>query len=222
MKTLAGNPFRRSVIHLVCACCLVAIAAAQPDERHKKLRPSVLVELVTLDSTIKLDIRYATTNNFMGRIMYSQARAFLQRPAAGALVRVHRKAKATGYGLLIYDAYRPWTVTKQFWDETPQEKRSFVADPAKGSKHNRGCAVDLSLFDLQTGDKVSMPSSYDEFSERSSPNYKGGTAAQRKARDLLRALMESEGFAVDPGEWWHFDYKDWREYGVLDLPFEEL
>lgn len=221
-KTLASNPLRRSVIHLVCACCLVAIAAAQPDERHKKLRPPDLVELVTLDSTIKLDIRYATTDNFMGRIMYSQARAFLQRPAAEALARVHRKAEESGYGLLIFDAYRPWTVTKQFWDETPPAKRNFVADPAKGSKHNRGCAVDLSLYDLQSSDEVPMPSSYDEFSERASPNYKGGTAAQRKARNLLRTLMEAEGFTVDPGEWWHFDYKDWKEYGVLDLPLEEL
>lgn len=219
---MASNPLRRLALHLVCVLSLVAIAIAQPDERHKKLRPPDLVELVTLDSTIKLDIRYATPDNFMGRIMYSHARAFLQRPAAEALVRVHRQARARGYGLLVFDAYRPWTVTKQFWDETPPGKRNFVADPAKGSKHNRGCAVDLSLYDLQSGGEVSMPSSYDEFSERASPEYKGGAPAHRRARNLLRTLMEGEGFTVDPGEWWHFDFKDWREYGVLDVPFDEL
>lgn len=212
----------RSFSCLVVLLAAVTFAAAQPDERYKNLRPSDLVELVTLDSTIKLDIRYATPDNFMGRVMYSQARAFLQRPAAEALVRVSERVKAHGYGLLVFDGYRPWSVTKKFWDETPPGKRSFVADPAKGSRHNRGCAVDLSLYDPKTGGEVSMPSPYDEFSERASPRYEGGTAVQRKARDLLRRLMQAEGFTVDLGEWWHFDYKDWREYGILDVPFDEL
>jgi D-alanyl-D-alanine dipeptidase len=181
-----------------------------------------LVELVELDSTIHLDIRYATTENFMGRVMYTRARAYLQRPAAEALVRAHRKLVTEGYGVLVFDGYRPWSVTKKFWDETPPEKRRFVADPAKGSRHNRGCAVDLSLFDLKTGEEVAMPSAYDEFTERSSPDYRGGTDEQRRCRDLLRSVMESEGFRVNSGEWWHFDYRDWAEYEILDVTFEDL
>ena len=181
-----------------------------------------LVEIVRLDSTIRLDIRYATSNNFMGRPMYAQAKAYLQRPAAEALVRVHKGLSAKGYGLLVFDGYRPWSVTKKFWDETPAEKRSFVADPARGSRHNRGCAVDLSLFDLSAGKEVAMPSGYDEFTGRAAPGYMGGTSEERQRRDLLRSAMESEGFRVNSGEWWHFDYDDWEEYEVLDIPFEKL
>jgi len=195
---------------------------SQPDASATKFRSPDLVEITLLDSTIKLDIRYATSNNFMERPMYSSAKAFLQRPAAEALVRVHRKLVSDGYGLLVFDGYRPWGVTKKFWDETPPEKRKFVADPAKGSRHNRGCAVDLSLYDLKTGQEVGMPGGYDEFSERASPAYAGGTAEERRMRDLLRSAMESEHFSVNPGEWWHFDFRDWMEYEVLDMSFEEL
>ena len=209
---------------LACVCLLIAgaIATAQPDESKGKFRPDELVELIKLDFTIKLDIRYATSNNFMKRKMYTQARAFLQRPAAEAVVRVNRKLHERGLGLLVFDGYRPWAVTKQFWDETPPEKRRFVADPQKGSRHNRGCAVDLSLYDLKSGKEIRMPSPYDDFTERAWPQYRGGTAPQRKMRDLLRSAMEEEGFTVHNGEWWHFDFKDWREYRVLDIPFEEI
>ena len=209
---------------LACVCLLIAgaIASAQPDESKGKFRPDDLVELIKLDSTIKLDIRYATSDNFMKRQMYTQARAFLQRPAAEAVVRVNRKLQEKGLGLLVFDGYRPWVVTKQFWDETPPEKRSFVADPQKGSKHNRGCAIDLSLYNLKTGREIHMPSPYDDFTVNASPQYRGGTSSQRKMRDLLREAMEMEGFKVDPGEWWHFDFKDWREYRVLDIPFERM
>lgn len=181
-----------------------------------------LIELVALDSTIRLDIRYATGNNFMGRPMYAQARAFLQRPAAEALVRVHRALGERGLGVIVFDGYRPWAVTKKFWDETPPVQRKFVADPRKGSKHNRGCAVDLTLFDRGTGREVTMPSGYDDFSDRASSSYTGGTPEQRRMRRVLRAAMEKEGFRVEPGEWWHFDYKDWRNYPILDIPFERI
>src|SRR5947207_9231304 len=153
--------------------------AAQPPHESGNFRQPELVELVKLDATIKLDIRYATTRNFLSTPMYSQARAFLQRPAAEALVRAHRALKAKGYGLLIHDAYRPWYVTKMFWDATPEDKKIFVANPAEGSRHNRGCAVDLSLYDLATGKPVEMVGVYDEMSERSYPGYAGGTSLQR-------------------------------------------
>lgn len=196
-----------------------AAQTAAPKEQHK--REAHLVELTTLDSTIKLDIRYATSDNFVGRPVYPQARAFLQKPAAKAVVNVHRKLKKRGLGIVIFDGYRPWTITKLFWDVVPEDKRKFVADPAKGSKHNRGCAVDLSIYDLKTGTLIDMPSGYDEFTERASPNYTGGTDLQRANRDLLRKLMEEEGFTVNPNEWWHFDFKNWQDYAIYDISFTE-
>ena len=181
-----------------------------------------MIELTELSNTIKLDIRYATANNFVGRPVYSEARAFLQRPAAEALVRVHEKLREQGLGLVIFDGYRPWTITKLFWEVVPEDKRKFVADPAKGSKHNRGCAVDLSIYNLGTGKLIDMPSGFDEFTERASPNYTGGTEKERANRDLLRSLMEAEGFSVNPNEWWHFDYKDWEKYAIYDIAFSEI
>ena len=198
-----------------------ALKAQPPREQGKFLKPD-LVELVKLDSTIKLDIRYATTNNFLGTPVYTQARAFLQRPAAEALLTAHRELKSQGYGLIIHDGYRPWYVTKIFWDATPDDKKIFVADPAEGSRHNRGCAVDLSLYDLKTGEEVQMPSGYDEMSNRSFADYAGGTADERARRALLRQAMEKQGFTVYPQEWWHFDYKDWKQYPISNLKFEDL
>jgi len=195
---------------------------AQPPQEKGPFRKPELVELVKLDPAIKLDIRYATTNNFLSTPMYSQARAFMQRPAAEALVRANQELKKQGYGLLVHDAYRPWYVTKMFWDATPEDKHIFVADPKEGSKHNRGCAVDLTLYDLKTGKAVQMPSGYDEMSERAYADYKGGTAEQRARREILRHAMENEGFTVYPQEWWHFDYKDWKEYPVMNVRFEEI
>jgi zinc D-Ala-D-Ala dipeptidase len=196
-------------------------ASAQPVERGKFLDPD-LVELVTLDSTIRLDIRYATNNNFMKQTMYKQARAFLQRPAAEALVHAQLKLTEKGYGILVFDGYRPWSVTKEFWDKTPVAKRKFVANPGKGSKHNRGCAVDCSLYDLKTGKEISMPSPYDDFTNKAAADYPGGTVEQRRRRSILRMALEEEGFRVNPDEWWHFDYKDWKQYHILDIPFEKL
>ncbi|KAG9405003.1 hypothetical protein AC1031_004103 [Aphanomyces cochlioides] len=169
--------------------------------RPAHARPSELVELIGLDPTFKLDVRYATTNNITGRILYDEPRVFLQRPAAEALVKVHQALKAEGYGVVLFDGYRPWSVTKVFWDITPDEDKIFVADPAEGSRHNRGCAIDLSLFDLETGENVDMPSAYDEMSE----------------------LAGADGnFFVYPEEWWHWDFKDFREYAVENIPFSEI
>jgi zinc D-Ala-D-Ala dipeptidase len=193
-----------------------------PPREPGPFRSPDLVELVKLDGTIKLDIRYATPNNFTGRAVYDHARAFLQRPAAEALVRAHRALAPRGYGLLVFDGYRPWRVTKLFWDVTPPDKHEFVADPAKGSKHNRGCAVDLSMYDLATGREVEMPSAYDEMSPRAYPTYAGGSAEARARRDMLREAMEHEGFTVEPNEWWHFNYKDWAQYPILDIAFGEI
>ncbi len=196
--------------------------AAQPPKEDGDFREPDLVELTRLDPTIKLEIRYASTNNFLGSVFYSEPRAFLQRPAAEALVRAHRKLKEQGYGLLIHDAYRPWYVTKVFWDATPEDKKIFVADPSKGSRHNRGAAVDLTLYDLKTGKPVAMVGTYDETTDRSYPDYPGGTSLQRWHRELLRDAMESEGFSVYEVEWWHFDYKDWQQYPIGNVQFDKL
>jgi D-alanyl-D-alanine dipeptidase len=196
--------------------------AASPPQEDRTFRKTELVELTTLDPAIHLDIRYATTNDFLGTPVYTQARAFMQRPAAEALVRALHKLQPFGYGLRIHDAYRPWYVTKIFWDATPREGKIFVADPKEGSRHNRGCAVDLTLYDLASGKPIEMPGTYDEMSPRSFPDYPGGTSLQRWHRDLLRRAMESEGFTVYEHEWWHFDYKDWHEYPILNIKFEDL
>ncbi|MDQ3711847.1 MAG: penicillin-binding transpeptidase domain-containing protein [Acidobacteriota bacterium] len=193
---------------------------APPKEENK--READLVELNELDKTIKLDIRYARADNFVGKAVYMEARAFMQRPAAEAVVRVHKKFKKKGFGLVIFDGYRPWSVTKIFWDVTPEDKRKFVANPKTGSRHNRGCAVDLSLFDLKTGELVEMPTDFDDFTDQASPTYDGATKIQKRNRDLLRKMMEVEGFTVNRNEWWHFDYKDWANYAIYDISFSAV
>jgi D-alanyl-D-alanine dipeptidase len=213
--------FRITPTRPVAELRAVAISATPPTEAGP-FRPADLVDLARLSPRIKLEIRYATRDNFLSTPVYTQARAFLQRPAAEALLHAHRALLQQGYGLLIFDAYRPWSVTKIFWDATPPDKHEFVADPAKGSRHNRGCAVDLTLYDLKSGREVEMPGVYDEMSPRSYPTYTGGTAEQRTRRDLLRRAMENEGFSVFESEWWHFDYKDWQHYGIGNTPFERM
>lgn len=180
-----------------------------------------LVDLAQIDPRLKLDIRYADSNNFAGKAVYPAPHGYLHRDAAHALRRAHDRAQAQGYGLQILDAYRPWQVTRYFWEHFPMH-RAFLADPELGSRHNRGCAVDLTLFDLKSGQEVEMPSAYDEFTERAHPGYDGGTPLQRQMRDTLRNLMEAEGFSIHPHEWWHFDYRGWEHHPVLDIDFSDL
>jgi CubicO group peptidase (beta-lactamase class C family)/D-alanyl-D-alanine dipeptidase len=197
-------------------------ASAKPPEEKGDFRPPELVDVTTLDDSIKLDIRYASDNNFLSTPLYTSAKAYLQKPAAEALARVNKKLAEQGYGLLIHDGYRPWAVTKVFWEATPEKQRIFVADPEKGSRHNRGCAVDLTLYDRKAGKPVEMVGGYDEMSDRSYAHYPGGTSLQRWQRDVLRRAMEAEGFSVYDAEWWHFDYRDWKKYPILNKTFEEL
>jgi serine beta-lactamase-like protein LACTB len=215
-----GETFRIKPVKPLDEIRKAALAATPPAEKGDFLKPE-LVDLATIEG-VKFDIRYATDNNFLSTPFYTSAKAYMQKPAAAALARVHAKLKDYGYGVLVYDAYRPWHVTKMFWDATPEKFHGFVADPAKGSRHNRGCAVDLTLYDLKTGKPVEMVSGYDEFSDRAFPDYTGGTSAQRWHRDLLRSVMQAEGFTVYEEEWWHFDYKDWKRYPILNKTFEEL
>jgi zinc D-Ala-D-Ala dipeptidase len=180
------------------------------------------VDLGTLDPTLRLDVRYATAENFLGVPLYPEARAFLRAPVAQALVRTHRTLAPEGLGLLVFDAYRPWSVTKRMWELTPREKRGFVARPERGSNHNRGCAVDVSLYALADGREVEMPSAYDEMSPRAASTYGGGSEEARARRDRLRAALAAEGFTVERHEWWHFNHRTCRGYPVLDVPFDRL
>ncbi len=216
-----GDTFKIKPMHSTERLRQIALAADPPVEAGEFLEPD-LVDVSELDASIKLDIRYATTNNFMGSVFYQQPRALLQRPAAKALVEAHRQLQRSGYGLLIHDAYRPWFVTKMFWDATPPEMKHFVADPQRGSRHNRGCAVDLTLYDLQTGQVVPMVAGYDEFSERAYPDYRGGTSRQRWHRRLLRSAMEQAGFEIYEYEWWHFDHHTWQHYPILNQRFSDI
>lgn len=216
-----GSVFRISPVKPVAQLRVEALAATPPVEQGDFVATD-LVELTKLDPTIHLDIRYATDRNFLSTAVYTQARAFLQRPAAEALVRAHRALRASGYGLLIHDGYRPWYVTKMFWDGTPVANHIFVADPAQGSKHNRGGAVDLTMYELATGKPVMTTGGYDEMSDRSYPDYPGGTSRQRALRELLRQAMEAQGFTVYEAEWWHFDWRDWTHYRIGNTRFEDL
>jgi CubicO group peptidase (beta-lactamase class C family)/D-alanyl-D-alanine dipeptidase len=197
-----------------------AMAAPFPKFEGRFLPPD-LVDLAKLDDSIQLDIRYATANNFLGTAVYTRPHAKLQRSAAEALVRAHRSLKERGYGLLIHDAYRPWHVTKLFWDATPPAQRIFVANPAIGSRHNRGCAVDLTLYDLKTGEPIDMGAGYDEFSTRSYPDYEVVSSRMRWHRELLRDALEEQGFTIFEFEWWHFDYQDWPKYPIMNASVDE-
>jgi CubicO group peptidase (beta-lactamase class C family)/D-alanyl-D-alanine dipeptidase len=216
----SGETFRIAPIRPVDELRREALKAKPPREGSK--RASELVDLAALDPTLRFDVRYASGNNFMSTVFYPEARALLQRPAAEALLRAQRALAEHGFGLLIHDAYRPWYVTKMFWEATPPEQRMFVADPAEGSRHNRGCAVDLTLCELATGRPVVMVGVYDEMTPRSYPYYPGGTSLQRWQRDLLRRAMEVEGFSVYEFEWWHFDFQGWESYPILNQGFETI
>ena len=190
-----------------------ALVATPPAETGS-FRVPELVDITALDSTISLDIRYATINNFLGTPVYERPVAMLQRPAAEALARANQALRPLRYTLMVYDAYRPWYVTKIFWDATPDSLRWLVANPAEGSKHNRGAAVDVTLYDLEARRPVEMTSTYDEATTRARADDPGGTSVQRFHRAVLRRVLENEGFTVNPLEWWHFDYKDWRQYPI--------
>ena len=216
-----GKIFRIKPVKPVSELRTEALAAQPPTEPGSFKQPD-LIELTSLDPTIKLDIRYATTDNFLSSPMYQQAKAYMQRPAAEAVMRASKELHKQGFGLLIHDSYRPWYVTRMFWDGTPPEGHIFVADPSQGSRHNRGCAVDLTMYELVNGQPVKMVGVYDEMSPRSYPYYPGGTSKQRWLRAVLRHAMEEQGFSVYETEWWHFDYADWQSYPILNQTFEQL
>lgn len=179
-----------------------------------------MVELKAVIPSVQLDIRYATKNNFTKEIIYTLPKAYARKPVAEALAKVQDSLKHYNLGLKIYDAYRPYAATLRFYEVYPDT--AFVANPQKGSRHNRGCAIDLTLVELSSGKEIPMPSGFDDFSEKAYPDYSKLSDTVLKNRAFLFSLMKHFGFNHISSEWWHFDYVDWRNYPLMDLSFEEL
>ncbi len=180
-------------------------------------------DFVDLDTLpFGLDIRYARSDNFLGRPVYAAERAYLQRPVAEALLRAHLRLEATGYGILVFDGYRPWSVTKLFYDAATEHQKLFLANPATGSVHNRGCAVDCSLYRIKDGREVRMTSEFDEMGENAFSDFAGGSPEERKYRDLLVSTLHREGFRVLKREWWHFNHSSAGMYPIYDWSFDDL
>jgi D-alanyl-D-alanine dipeptidase len=169
---------------------------------------------------IPVDIRYATPNNFMRKPLYPVAKAWLRAPAAQALLDVQRELAGRGLGIKVYDAYRPYRVTEMMWE--PIRNPDYVADPSKGSRHNRGAAVDLTLIDLATGAELPMPTGYDDFTERAAHAFSDLPAEALRNRELLRDVMVRHGFQLLPSEWWHYDFNGWERFELMDVALEEL
>ena len=174
-----------------------------------------LVDVTALAPRLHLDIRYATPRNFTHVTLYAHARCLLHEAVARRLADVDRELAGRGLGLVVYDCYRPLSVQKKMWALVPDER--YVSDPKKGSRHNRGAAVDVALADAR-GALLPMPSAYDEFSERAHRDYAGGGDAERRNRALLEEVMTRHGFVGLPTEWWHFDAADWQSYPIADDP----
>lgn len=211
-----GRSRRRLPLALLLGGLGLPACQAPPVIEHQ----ARLTEIVRVEPGIRLDLRYATPRNFTGRPLYPIARAYLLPAAAAALGRAHRSLAAEGYGLLVYDAYRPWHITKALWDAASESDRrqGYVADPDTGSRHNRGCAVDVGLYDLTTGREVPMPSAFDDFSVRAHADWPGANPATRRTRALLRQAMAAQGYTVLANEWWHFNYRDCDRQPLLDIP----
>ncbi len=218
----------RTLLLLCLATPLVAqnkyrLETIKLDAYRKSIINNPKKELVNLESFvpgIALDIRYATTNNFTGERIYNLPRAYARRPVAEALQNVQAELKPMGLGLKIFDGYRPYRATVRFYEV--YRDTTYVASPYRGSRHNRGCAVDLTLIDLQTGEALPMPTAYDSFERAAWPSTPVSDPTIAKNRALLITVMEKHGFKVNASEWWHFDFQGWEEFEVMDIEFEEL
>ena len=192
---------------------------------HHLKQEGRLIELTNLEQiepTLRFDVRYARDDNFLGRAVYTQPRAFLLKHVADDLLKVHLGLKPHGLGLLIFDGYRPWSVTKLFWDESNENNRQYLANPETGSSHNRGCAVDLSLYRLSNGAPIVMPSDFDEMNEKAYVAYAEGDRDSMRLRDLLQERMKQNGFTGIKNEWWHFNHITNQNWPVMDFTFEEI
>lgn len=224
---------KRAINFIALVLVIAACASAPPTNRERLgvvTDPAVYRQQVQRDPDkqlvdlrslgIPLQIHYATDRNFMKRKLYPEDRAFLRAPAARALVEVQRELAPMGIGIKVWDGYRPYSITEAMWEQIGNP--DYVADPAKGSRHNRGAAVDLTLIFLRPGDTLAMPTPYDDFSTRARHDYEHLPKKVLEHRALLRDVMVKHGFEPLPSEWWHYDFKGWERFELLDLPFEAL
>lgn len=204
------NPYGLDIVNTAEAYRKAVLS--NPDNR--------LVNLEKFIPGIRIDIRYATENNFTKTRIYTSPKAYLRKPAAEALKKVQKDLKKEGLGIVIYDAYRPYAATLYFYEV--YKDTVFVASPRTGSIHNRGCAVDLGLIDLKTGRYIEMPTEFDSFTKEAAAYYPDLSPAQIANRKKLQQVMVRHGFDIYEDEWWHFNYGDREKYKLMDIPFEEL
>lgn len=179
-----------------------------------------LTDIKSVNPNIRLDMRYATANNFLKRKLYSAPRCLLRSDAAQRLSKVQQDLEEMGLGLKVYDCYRPLSVTRQMWEILPDNR--YVANPAKGSRHNRGAAVDLTLVDHRTGAELEMPTGFDDFTEKAARDYPSTPPQVRRNSELLNYMMKKQGFIPLITEWWHYDAPNWDQYSLLDIPLENI
>jgi D-alanyl-D-alanine dipeptidase len=179
-----------------------------------------LIDLETYIPGLILDIRYATSNNFTGKIIYDSPKAFVRKPVADALKQIQAGLKSKNLGIKIFDAYRPYSTTVKFYEIYPDT--NFVAAPWHGSRHNRGCAVDVSLIDLKTGLEIPMPTTFDDFTAKAASDYSSLPDNIIRNRKVLADVMTSHGFFIYPTEWWHYDFMGWEQFKLMGIPFEIL
>lgn len=199
---------------------LKTMGLAEYRESLKASPENELVNLAIAAPRLVLEIGYATEKNFTGKKIYTLPRAYARKPVAAALLKAQAEFEKLGYGIKIYDAYRPYKATVKFYEE--YHDTTYVASPYRGSRHNRGCALDMTLVDLKTGKELAMPTPWDSFDEQAWPTATVSDPVVRKNRDLLIAVMTRNGFTVYEHEWWHFDFNGWKSFSVMDIDFEEL
>jgi len=202
---------------------LVVINDLKTYKNQVEANPNMqLIEIKRIVPNITLDIKYATKNNFANEAVYYQARSFARKPVVDSLYLIEQELNKKGLGLKIFDGYRPYAVTVKFWNITPNDKKDYVANPKTGSRHNRGCAVDLTLIDYKTKKQLIMPTPYDSFAPEASPTFENISALAKKNRDFLIETMTKYGFKVYKNEWWYFDFVGWENYPLMDIPFQKL
>lgn len=215
-----------NILHKMAVAASVALGACGGvQEKETTMSQMEFVDIQTVDSSILLDIRYATSNNFTGKVVYPVAKCYLRTNVAERLARVQQDLKQEGLGLKVFDCYRPFSIQQKFWAIVPNE--DYVAKPVadaqgklvQGSKHNRGAAVDLTLVD-RVGQEVEMPTGYDDFTEKAHRSYQGNTVMAQKNMKKLEDVMTKHGFEPLPSEWWHFDGPGWQKYALSDFPIK--
>jgi D-alanyl-D-alanine dipeptidase len=221
---------RRLLVITAIVCCIQVSAqnkyglkAMTYPEYMESIKIDKQKELVDLEKFVPglvMDIRYATTNNFTGEKIYNMAKAYARRPVAESLKKIQEELKSQGLGIKMFDAYRPYKGTVRFYEV--YKDTTYVASPYRGSRHNRGCALDLTVIDHKTGEELKMPTGYDSFKKEAWPSTPVSDPLIRKNRQLLIDVMQKYGFKVNGSEWWHYDFIGWRNFEVMDIDFEEL